>query len=176
MLGSRPGQLIYLMFLALICGKNAFGYHLASILLHSTNVALLFILIRRLIVKDRAIVGIDGNSLSVFAASACATIIFAIHPITVESAELTCEVSGESRRRLFDRGEMVDVAESALHQQTVFVHTLGSPADCVAQLLQVDPGVRLIAHRLRKSNQEVEVPRSPHLPLPTSDKQQDGGS
>ena len=39
MLGDRPGQLLYLMLIALVCGRDPFGYHLCSNLLHAANCA-----------------------------------------------------------------------------------------------------------------------------------------
>jgi hypothetical protein len=48
MLGDRPGQILYLMLIAAVCGKTPFGYHLCSNLLHAVNVALLFVLLRRM--------------------------------------------------------------------------------------------------------------------------------
>ena len=39
MLGSRPGQLLYLMANAALWGIDPWGYHLGSNLLHAANVA-----------------------------------------------------------------------------------------------------------------------------------------
>lgn len=83
-LGDRPGQMLYLMLLAAVCGKDPFGYHLASILLHAANVALLFILLRRLIATKIASLTKDG-ALKVQLALATVTLIFALHPVAVES-------------------------------------------------------------------------------------------
>ena len=51
-LGPRPGQILYLMLIAAVCGKEPFGYHLSSNLLHAANVALLFVLLCRLIATE----------------------------------------------------------------------------------------------------------------------------
>ena len=53
MLEDRPGQLLYMMLNAAVWGREPFGYHLCSNLLHATNVALLFVRVAPL---DR-----DGN-------------------------------------------------------------------------------------------------------------------
>jgi len=85
MLGDRPGQLLYLMLIAAVCGREPFGYHLCSNLLHAANVALLFVLLRRLIAME--IPGLTGNgALKARLAAVAATLIFALHPIAVEPA------------------------------------------------------------------------------------------
>jgi tetratricopeptide (TPR) repeat protein len=83
-LGSRPGQLLYLMSIAAVCGKAPFGYHLCSNLLHATNVALLFILLLRL-VKTEPTGPTRTGLLKVQAAAGAVTLVFALHPLTVES-------------------------------------------------------------------------------------------
>lgn len=83
LLGSRPGQLLYLMLIASICGKTPFGYHLCSNLLHAANVALLFILLRRLIAAEFTGLTADGAGKANWAA-VVVTLIFALHPIAVE--------------------------------------------------------------------------------------------
>ena len=83
-LGSRPGQLLYLMLIAAFSGKEPFGYHLCSNLLHAANVALLFVLLRRLMMKE--LPGLIGNgSLKIQLAAAAVALIFAVHPVAVES-------------------------------------------------------------------------------------------
>ncbi|MCE0483986.1 MAG: tetratricopeptide repeat protein [Methylacidiphilales bacterium] len=83
-LGDRPGELLYLMVIALFCGREPFGYHLCSNLLHAANVALLFILLRRLITQEY-----PGWSESkrawAWLAAAVAVLVFALHPVAVES-------------------------------------------------------------------------------------------
>ena len=49
LLGDRPGQILYLMLNAALWGKEPWGYHLSSNLLHAANVALLFVFLRRLV-------------------------------------------------------------------------------------------------------------------------------
>ncbi len=83
MLEDRPGQMLYLMLIAAVCGKEPFGYHLCSNLLHAANVALLYVLLCRLIATE--ITGLGRNVvLKIQLAIATAVLIFALHPITVE--------------------------------------------------------------------------------------------
>jgi len=84
MLKDRPGQAIYMMLIAAIWGKEPFGYHLLSNFLHAVNVALLYVLLRRLIANEMT--GLSGNSLfRAQLATVAVTLIFALHPIEVES-------------------------------------------------------------------------------------------
>ncbi len=80
MLGDRPGQILYLMLIAIICGKEPFGYHVCSNLLHAANVALLFILLRCLVMTER--VAEDGIKIQIVLMTVC--LIFAVHPLAVE--------------------------------------------------------------------------------------------
>ena len=83
MLGDRPGQLLYLMLIAAVCGKEPFGYHLCSNLIHAANVALLFVLLRRLAKAE--IMDLTRNQMRrVQLAAATVTLIFALHPLAVE--------------------------------------------------------------------------------------------
>ena len=84
MLQDRPGQLLYMMLDAGIWGKNPFGYHLSSNLLHAANVGLLFFFLCRLLAMELA--GSAGKEkLRVRVATAIATLVFALHPIAVET-------------------------------------------------------------------------------------------
>jgi protein O-mannosyl-transferase len=83
MLGDRPGQLLYLMLIAAVCGKEPFGYHLCSNLIHAANIALLFVLLRRLAKAE--ITDLTRNRMRrVQLAVAAVTLIFALHPLAVE--------------------------------------------------------------------------------------------
>lgn len=82
-LGDRPGQLLYLMLIAAICGKAPFGYHLCSNLLHAINVALLFVLLRRLIETEYPELS-RRSYWKVQLAVVTVTLIFALHPLAVE--------------------------------------------------------------------------------------------
>jgi len=84
MLANRPGQLLYLMLIAVFSGKEPFGYHLCSDLLHGVNVALLFVLLKRLITAEKGVLD-RGKTWMVLLASTTATLIFALHPLSVES-------------------------------------------------------------------------------------------
>jgi tetratricopeptide (TPR) repeat protein len=82
-LQDRPGQLLYLMINAALWGKQPWGYHVSSNLLHAANVALLFVFLRRLIAAERTeLAGNDGLKIQI--ALVTATLIFALHPIAVE--------------------------------------------------------------------------------------------
>jgi tetratricopeptide (TPR) repeat protein len=83
-LQDRPGQLLYMMLDAGIWGKNPFGYHLGSNLLHAANVGLLFLFLRHLTAVE--LVGPAGNKgLRVQVAVVIASLLFALHPIVVET-------------------------------------------------------------------------------------------
>jgi tetratricopeptide (TPR) repeat protein len=83
MLGDRPGQLLYLMGVAAIWGKEPWGYHLCSNLLHAANVALLFVLLRRLVVTTQTGSG-ARDDLKIQMAIAAVTLVFALHPMAAE--------------------------------------------------------------------------------------------
>ena len=84
MLGDRPGQMLYLMLTAVIWGKEPFGYHLGSNLLHAANVALLLILMRRLLASELAQLAAN-DAVRVQMAMAVLALLFAVHPIAVEA-------------------------------------------------------------------------------------------
>ena len=92
MLAGRPGQMLYLMLIAAVSGTAPFGYHLCSNLVHAANVALLFILIRRLISAE--VPGLKkSDATKAHWAAAAVTLLFALHPI---AAEPVCDVSYSS--------------------------------------------------------------------------------
>lgn len=72
---NRPVQLLSLMMDSVFWGRNPFGYHLTSNLLHALNTVLVFLLIVRLAGRD------DVFTLSVAALGA---LVFAVHPVNVE--------------------------------------------------------------------------------------------
>jgi tetratricopeptide (TPR) repeat protein len=80
---DRPGQLLYLMLIAAVCGKAPFGYHLCSNLLHAATVALLFVLLRRLLATEPPESEDRENLKIILAAAVC--LLFALHPLNVES-------------------------------------------------------------------------------------------
>jgi hypothetical protein len=83
LLEDRPGHLLYMMLIAAVSGKDPWGYHLGSNLLHAANVALLFVLLRRLIAPDMTRLDRDA-ALKVQWALVAVTLIFALHPIATE--------------------------------------------------------------------------------------------
>ena len=83
MLGPRPGDILYLMLIAAACGTHPFGFHLGSNLLHAANVALLFILLRRLAQAETTLY--RENAGKIQWAIAVITLLFALHPISVET-------------------------------------------------------------------------------------------
>jgi Tfp pilus assembly protein PilF len=70
----------------LIWGMNAFGYHLVNLLLHAANAVLLYLIARRLLLANasRARQGTESDP-DVVLAAAMAAVVFAIHPLRVES-------------------------------------------------------------------------------------------
>ena len=83
MLASRPGHLLYLMSIASVCGKEPFGYHLCSDLLHAANVALLFILLVRL-AKNELPPSARNHLSRLQITAAVVTLLFALHPLATE--------------------------------------------------------------------------------------------
>jgi len=82
-LGDRPGEILYLMLIAAVSGKEPFGFHLANNLLHAANVALFFVFLRRLLAMEG-----PGQTraelLKTQLAAASVTLLFALHPLVVE--------------------------------------------------------------------------------------------
>jgi len=84
LLGDRPGQLVYLMLIAAVCGREPWGYHLCGNFLHAANVALLFVLLLRLVMTEWP--GLARSDLwKVQLSAAAAALIFALHPLAVEA-------------------------------------------------------------------------------------------
>ncbi|HUB67860.1 MAG TPA: tetratricopeptide repeat protein [Candidatus Methylacidiphilales bacterium] len=83
MLADRPGQILYLMLNAAFWGKDPWGYHLGSNLLHAANAALLFVFLRRLAIAELSWLA-EHNILRTEIAIGAVTLIFALHPIAVE--------------------------------------------------------------------------------------------
>ncbi|MGH8046291.1 MAG: tetratricopeptide repeat protein [Chthoniobacterales bacterium] len=78
--GTRPVHLFFLMTDSLVWGRNPFGYHLTSNLLHAFNTALLFLLLARL----GAEISPTQSAQRVWMAAAAGTLIFIAHPMLVE--------------------------------------------------------------------------------------------
>jgi tetratricopeptide (TPR) repeat protein len=71
----------------LLWGMNAFGYHLTNILLHSANAVLFYFLTLRLL----AIAAPMSNAIVLKLASGFSALLFAIHPLRVESVAWATE-------------------------------------------------------------------------------------
>ena len=80
---NRPVHLASLMLDAALWGKEPFGYHLTSVLVHAVNVVLVWAIVRQLVRDGRSADAADGKlsqSLPWLAA-----LIFAVHPIVTEA-------------------------------------------------------------------------------------------
>jgi hypothetical protein len=67
-------------------GMNPAGYHLTSLLLHAANAVLVYLVARRLLARAA---GLAGGALDL--AAAAAALVFAIHPLRVESVAWATE-------------------------------------------------------------------------------------
>ncbi len=83
-LADRPGQMLYLMVIAAFAGKDPWAYHVGSNLLHAANVALLFVLLRRLVAAERPGL-LESDPLKTRLAIIVVTLLFAVHPIQTET-------------------------------------------------------------------------------------------
>ncbi|MFZ4682072.1 MAG: tetratricopeptide repeat protein [Terrimicrobiaceae bacterium] len=77
---NRPVQLASLMIDSMVWGKNPFGYHLTSNMLHALNAAMVFLLV----VKLASAVAADPGR-PVLLAAAIGALFFAFHPVNVEA-------------------------------------------------------------------------------------------
>jgi len=77
---DRPAHLFFLMVDSLLWGRNAFGYHLTSNLLHALNTGLLFLLLASLLPRDGRPVASPIQCL----VAALGALLFAVHPVLVE--------------------------------------------------------------------------------------------
>ena len=84
---NRPAMLASLMLDAAIWGKNPFGYHLTSVLLHVLNVVLVWLLLDRLLV-GRA--GASSPDAGLLTPAVIGALVFAVHPVVTETV---CEPS-----------------------------------------------------------------------------------
>ena len=82
---NRPVQLASLMLDAAVWGREPFGYHLTSILLHAANVVLVWLLLSDLLPRgprgDGRPAPADGPDIAAFAAA----VLFAVHPLATEA-------------------------------------------------------------------------------------------
>jgi len=82
---NRPVHLASLMIDAAIWGRNPFGYHLTSNIIHSLNSALVFFVIFRSLKAGNASLTQDPASLQKIFASAFGALLFAWHPVQCEA-------------------------------------------------------------------------------------------
>jgi len=73
----------------LLWGMNPFGYHLTSLLLHAANAVVFFFVARRLLTRAVPSPAERGHALAV--AAGFAALVFAIHPLRVESVAWVTE-------------------------------------------------------------------------------------
>src|SRR5437899_1071934 len=73
----------------LLWGMNPFGYHLTSLLLHAANAVAFFFVVRRILKRALPSPSERGHALAVSAGFA--TLVFAIHPLRVESVAWVTE-------------------------------------------------------------------------------------
>jgi len=82
---NRPVHLASLMLDATVWGKEPFGYHLTSVVLHAVNVVLLWVVIRN-VLAQAAVMPAGGERLSQRGLAAfLAAGMFAVHPLVVEA-------------------------------------------------------------------------------------------
>src|SRR5438876_4968226 len=73
----------------LLWGMNPFGYHLTSLLLHAANAVVFFFVVRRILTRALPSPSERGHALAV--AAGFAALVFAIHPLRVESVAWVTE-------------------------------------------------------------------------------------
>lgn len=84
---NRPAMLASLMLDAAMWGKNPFGYHLTSVLLHVLNVVLVWLLLDRLLADRREA---PGRAPGLLTPAVIGALVFGLHPIVTETV---CEPS-----------------------------------------------------------------------------------
>jgi len=78
---NRPAMLASLMLDAAVWGREPFGYHLTSLLLHVVNVLLVWAVLRQAGSLNHQVRGGRSDGLSCF----LATLVFALHPVVTEA-------------------------------------------------------------------------------------------
>lgn len=90
---NRPVHLASLMLDAAVWGREPFGYHLTSVLVHAANVVLVWAVCRRLLAEPGGPGGADaagGESWLAAAGTLLPPLFFAVHPLATEAV---CEPS-----------------------------------------------------------------------------------
>jgi hypothetical protein len=85
---NRPVHLASLMLDAAIWGKEPFGYHLTSVLLHAVNTVLLWLVVQEVLVGDRTQSAGEHSEESLLPGqlvAVLAALLFAVHPVVVEA-------------------------------------------------------------------------------------------
>ena len=88
---NRPVHLASLMLDAAVWGKEPFGYHLTSVVLHAANVVMLWGVLRGLVAsrpvapQRAARHGVTGLRDATTAASLLPPLLFAVHPLVTEA-------------------------------------------------------------------------------------------
>ena len=78
---NRPVAVAWLMFNSMLWGRDPFGYHLDSILLHVTVTCLVFVLIQHLLDQGAP----QGDPARRNSAAFFAALLFALHPLVTEA-------------------------------------------------------------------------------------------
>src|SRR5207244_2221065 len=73
----------------LLWGMNPVGYHLTSLLLHAANAVVFFFVVRRIL--TRALPSLSEHGYALAVSSGLAALVFAIHPLRVESVAWVTE-------------------------------------------------------------------------------------
>src|SRR5881409_2857432 len=73
----------------LLWGMNPVGYHLTSLLLHAANAVVFFFVVRRILTL--ALLGASERGLALAVSAGFAALVFAIHPLRVESVAWATE-------------------------------------------------------------------------------------
>ena len=73
----------------LLWGMNPLGYHLTNLLLHAANAVVFFFVVRRILTL--ALLGASERGLALAVSAGFAALVFAIHPLRVESVAWATE-------------------------------------------------------------------------------------
>ncbi len=82
---NRPVHLASLMIDSLIWGRDPLGFHLTSILLHTANVVLLFLLLRRWIEQYLQMRKSENAEKGALVSATIGAALFAVHPLCTEA-------------------------------------------------------------------------------------------
>ncbi|MCE9629984.1 MAG: hypothetical protein K8S94_04585 [Planctomycetia bacterium] len=82
---NRPVHLASLMLDAAVWGRESFGYHLSSILLHALNVVLVWLVVQAVLTGHEERRDEDEPQTSRSLAAFLAALSFAVHPVVVEA-------------------------------------------------------------------------------------------